>query len=517
MNHLNQRWCSSKEHMKSILSTLAVVTSGAVLAAAPAFQDVTSFGARGVGTTLTTSAIQQAVDAAAAQGGGKVVVPPGRFLTGPIFLKSHVQLELMPGAVLLGSTNIADYAAIDGRWEGVERKVYSSLFTGTGLEQVTICGRGIIDGQGAGWWEAHRKTVALRKAKGIQGREPENPPEAPLRWPRPRIINLYNCTNVLIRDLTLRNSPSWTVHPVYCENVTLDNISITNPADSPNTDAVDPDSCRDVRISNCRFDVGDDCIVIKSGYNEDGRRVGIPCEDVLVSGCTFVHGHGGVVIGSEMSGSVRNVVVVNCIFDGTERGLRVKTSLGRGGVVENVRASNLVMRNITDAAFSITAAYDREVKDGAGRAAAEAIPVLRHLHCRGITVANADKVADLSGLPESPLEDFSLRDVQVSSCRAGIRCANAKEVILQDIRLPVTPGPAISVQNVKGLELLGLAVPAASQSSPVVLFQNVTDALLRDCKVPDGSGTFLRSTGGTNEQIILGTNRLGPGIKEREP
>ena len=247
------------------------------------YYDVRTYGAIGNGATPATAAIQKAVDTCAANGGGKVVIPAGRYVSGPIFLKSRVEIELESGAVLLGSTNFADYPAIEGRWEGIERKVYASLFTGRGLEHVSITGRGVLEGQGHVWWAANRKTGELRKKLGLQGREPENPPDAPLRWPRPRMINLYNCTNVLIRDITVLNSPSWNVHPVYCENVTLDNVTITSPADSPNTDAVDPDSCRDVRISNCRFDVGDDCVVIKSGYNEDGRRVGIPCENILVN------------------------------------------------------------------------------------------------------------------------------------------------------------------------------------------------------------------------------------------
>src|SRR6266446_4436438 len=297
--------------------------------------DVRTYGATGNGKTSDTTAIQKAVEACAAGGGGKVIFPAGRFLSGPIFLKSRVQVEVESGAVIEGSTNFDDYPAINGRWEGIERKVYASLFTGKNLEQVSITGRGCLQGRGENWWEAHRKTFELRKQQGLTEREPEHPKDAPLRWPRPRLINLYHCTNVLIRDLTLFNSPSWNVHPVYCENVTLDNLTIMAPADSVNTDAVDPDSCRNVRISNCHFDVGDDCIVIKSGYNADGRRVGIPCENILVSNCTFAHGHGGVVNGSEMSGSVRNVSVVNCTFDGTQRGLRVKTSLGRGGVIEN--------------------------------------------------------------------------------------------------------------------------------------------------------------------------------------
>jgi len=481
----------------------------------PPFYDVRSYGAVADGVTLTTAALQKAVDACGADGGGKVVVPAGRYLTGPIFLKSQVQVELESGAVLVGSTNFSDYPPIDGRWEGIERKVYASLFTGRGLHDVSITGRGVIDGQGAVWWAANRKTMDMRKKARIKEREPENPPGAPLRWDRPRMINLYSCTNVLIRDLTIRNSPAWNVHPVYCENVTLDNLTILAPAHSSNTDGVDPDSCRNVRISNCHIDVGDDCIVIKSGYDQDGRRVGIPCENILVNNCTFLHGHGGVAIGSEMSGSVRNVAVVNCVFDGTQRGLRVKTALGRGGVIEYFRASNLVMRNISDAAFSITAAYG----GGNGGTAAggdEGIPHLRHFAWENVSVVNAKMVADLSGLAVSPLEDFRLSNVQVVGAKAGIRCENAKDVVLENITMQSRAGSAVEAHKVKNLEVLRLTVEKPNEGAPVVVLNGVTQALVQGCKVAAGPGVFVRASGSTNQDIAIEGNRLAIGVKDRE-
>ena len=157
------------------------------------------------------------------------------------------------------------------------------------------------------------------------------------------MINLYRCNNVLIRDLTILDSPSWTIHPVYCENVTVDNITIIQPYESPNTDGINPESCKDVRIFNCFVDCGDDCITIKSGYNEDGRRVNKPCENIAITNCTFAHGRSSIGIGSETSGGVRNVVISNCVFKDTYRGLRIKSARGRGNVVENIRASNIVL------------------------------------------------------------------------------------------------------------------------------------------------------------------------------
>lgn len=501
------------------LACLAIAVWGAdQSAAAPLSYNVTDYGAVGDGRTAATSAIQKAVDTCAVAGGGQVLIPAGRYLTGPIFLKSGVAVEIEAGAVVLGSTNFGDYAAIDGRWEGIERKVYASMFTGFGLHQVSITGRGILDGQGAGWWDANRKTMALRKKKRLREREPENPPEAPLRWPRPRMINLYHCTNVLIRDITILNSPSWNVHPVYCEDVTLDNVTITAPAHgAPNTDAVDPDSCRNVRISNCRFDVGDDCIAIKSGYNEDGRRVGIPCENILVTNCTFAHGHGGVTIGSEMSGSVRNITVEDCVFDGTQRGLRVKTALGRGGVIEYFRATNLVMRNISDTAFSITADYGKSAAVPNTSDAVESIPRMRHFSWAKATLVNTKRVADLRGLPGSPLEDFRLSNVQSTGAKAGMRCEDAAHVVLEDITLQPSGGPALEVRNVKDLDVSRLTVQKPNDGAPVVLLQAVSSALVHGCTVTAGPGAFLRCAGDANENIRLEGNHLAAGLKERGP
>jgi polygalacturonase len=510
-------------HSRRILAVVAIVmaqglAANARSAAQAPYYDVSTYGAVGNGATLATAGIQKAVDACAANGGGKVVIPAGRYVSGAIFLKSRVEIELESGAVLLCSTNFADYPAIDGRWEGIERKVYASLFTGRALEHVSITGRGVIDGQGQVWWAANRKTGDLRKKLGLQGREPENPPDAPLRWPRPRMINLYNCTNILIRDITLLNSPSWNVHPVYCENMTVDNVTITAPADSPNTDAVDPDSCRDVRISNCRFDVGDDCVVIKSGYNENGRRVGIACEDILVSNCTFLHGHGGVVIGSEMSGSVRNVAVVNCAFDGTQRGLRVKTALGRGGVIEYFRASNLVMRNISDAAFSITAAYgDGQSGSATGKPAPEAIPVMRHIHWNGVSISNTKKVADLSGLEPSPLEDLSLTDVQAVGANTGIHCENVKGLRFENLDVQAASGPAIEALKASNISVRRMTVPHPNGDAPVFSFREVTGALVSECTVPSGTGVFLQLVGTANTGVTCEYNHLATGITELEP
>jgi len=525
---MDQHWSIYQRSMRkidmkdfSIMKTcwaVWIVVSGAMAAlGAPgaSYYSVLDYGAIGDGKTLCTRAIQRAVDECAMAGGGKVIVPTGKFLTGPIFLKSHINFEITAGATLLGHENIDDYPAVEGRWEGIERQVYASMFTGHDLKNVSITGRGTIDAQGEVWWKAHARNRELRRKHGIFGREPDNPPDSPLKWPRPRVINLYRCKNVLIRDITILDSPAWTVHPVYCEDVTVDNITIIQPYESPNTDGVNPDSCKNVRISNCYIDVGDDCITIKSGYNQDGRRVGIPCENIVVTNCTFVHGRGGIVIGSEMSGDVRNVAVSNCVFDGTLRGLRVKTGPGRGGVVENLRATNCIMRNIQDAAFSVTMAYGGR-RRGVIPEVTEETPTFRNIHWSNITVFNSNKTADISGMPEMPLQNFSLTNIHVVSAKKGIECSMARGIVFDNVIVNTQSGPALMVDNVSDLEIRRFTTHKPNDKTPVIVFENVKGALVQDCSAVAGTGTFLALKGDANAEIEMRLNRLSKAKIEME-
>ena len=510
-----------------IASGVAVLTTGCA-ATAPAQQQtasvpessadpvyyVTDYGAAGDGRTLDTRAIQQAVDACAQRGGGVVYVPPGKYVTGPIMLKSNINFHISQGATLLGDTVIADYPGVQGRWEGIDRTVYASMFTGHNLENVSITGRGTLDGRGEVWWKAHAITSRMRDEAGIEGRAPDNPPGAPLKWPRPRVINLYHSKNILIRDITILNSPSWTIHPVYCQNITVDNVTIIQPYESPNTDGINPDSCSDVRIVNCYVDVGDDCVTIKSGYNAYGREAGVPCENITVTNCTFAHGRGGVVVGSEMSGDVRNITVSNCVFDGTLRGLRIKTARGRGGVVENFRASNLVMRNIMDAAFSITTSYGGR-SDSIPPVTVET-PRIRHIHWGDVIVMDTDKTADIGGLPEMPLDEFSLTNVDVVSANSGIHIRQAKHVLLQNVIVNARYTPVLMATDITDLELDRFTTRTPGSDYPVIQFERVDDGWVRNSTALEGTGTFLELVGTTNRNLMMTNNRLGMAARSKE-
>ena len=467
--------------------------------------DVTAFGAVGDGVADATAAIQAAVDACAAGGGGQVLVPAGAYVSAPIFLRSNVHVHLGAGATLLGSTRMDQYPTIQGRWEGIERTVFASLFTGEDLDNVSITGPGTIDARGQVWWDAFVATRGLRQRAGLVGREPDSPPDAPLPWPRPRSVNLYRCRRVTIRDVTILDSPSWGIHLVYCENLLVDGVTVVQPQ-GPNTDGVDLDSCRNVRIANCWLDTADDCIAVKSGYNADGRRVGRPSAEIVIANCTLANGRAGVALGSETSGGIRDVLVTNCLIRDTSAGLRVKTARGRGAVVENFRATNVVMRNCKEEAVSVTMFFEDDRREPLPVDAGT--PTVRNLHLTDLTIVESRKAGNIEGLPERPIESLVLENVVVDTTHSGITCANVRQAHLAGLSINAANTPAIVLEGVQQVEVHRVGTPEPNQRQPVLRFEGVDDAFIQSCNVLPGTGTFLELAGPANREITLGANRL---------
>jgi polygalacturonase len=340
--------------------------------------------------------------------------------------------------------------------------IHSPCVYAQGETGVAITGLGTIDGQGQPWWDTFR---ADRDA---------------LTYPRPTLIGIHECSQVTIRDVTLRNSPSWTVHPLLCEDVSISGVRIVNPPDSPNTDGIDPESCRNVRISDCHIDVGDDCIAIKAGTERSPERV--PCENVTITGCTMVHGHGGVVIGSEMSGGVRNVVITGCVFQGTDRGIRLKARRGRGGVVEDVRVTNLVMNDVMCPVvvnpyyFCGPDGKEPHVADRRPHPVDDSTPVFRRIHLAHITARGVHAAAGhLYGLPEQPLSEITLDDVAISfaddpvpgypamadgvelMARHGFHLGFVADGAVSRVRVNGCDGPAFRLEHGADVELEGVS------------------------------------------------------------
>ena len=498
------------ESWHSARATEALVSTKAISGYAINVRD---FGAIGDGRTLCTAGIQAAIDACAAAGGGKVFVPPGKYLTGPIFLKSNLEFEVLAGATLLGSTNFADYPAIAGRWEGLERTVFASLITGIDLENVAITGQGTLDGQGPVWLDAWGRTEELRKKLGLVGREPENPAGSPLPWPRPRMINLYRNRRVLIRGLTIHSSPSWTVHPVSCEDVYIDGLTILNPPHSWNTDGIDPESCRNVRISGCYISTGDDCIMIKSGYKQIPGKLFQPSENIAVTNCTFNAGGCGVGIGSETAGGVRNVSISNCACDGTTCGLYFRSARGRGNIVENVSAMNIVMRNLEETGIVISMFYEDEDRTTLHPVDIRT-PVFRNFQCSDILLDGARASIVVEGLPESPIQHVSLDNVFVNAAERGVSCCQVRGFSLSNAIVSGKGGPSVECKKVRDLELVRVRNLKSQQNEPVISLEDVQGAMVQSCSANESSSALVQVTGDDNRDITLALNRVSKPTQE---
>ena len=333
----------------------------------PAFAEkdfvITKYGAKGDADTDCTSAFAKAIDECSNAGGGRVVVPEGTYLTGAIHLKSNVNLYLEEGAVISFFTNTDDYLpVVYTRFEGTECMNFSPLVYAFGQENIAITGKGTLDGNGDntnGWrwkWTQKSDVTDLNK-KGDDSVPVEQRVFGDGHKLRPNMLQPYRCKNILIEGVTIKNSPMWHIHPVLSENITVRNVTVIGHG--PNNDGCNPESCKNVLIEGCYFDTGDDCIAIKSGRNTDGRRVNVASENIVVRDCVMKDGHGGVVIGSEISGSARNIFAENCVMDSPnlDRGLRIKTNSVRGGIVENVYMRNVTMKQVGEAALKINYHY----------------------------------------------------------------------------------------------------------------------------------------------------------------
>ena len=373
--------------------------------------DITKHGARGDGQILATDSIRQAIDACAAAGGGRVIVPPGDFLTGAIHLKSGVELHLGEGATLRFSRDPKHYLpAVFSRWEGTECWNYSPFVYALNQSNIAITGAGVLDGQSDHdhWWDwkdrAKQKDRPALQKMGEDGIPVKDRVFGDGHYLRPQFIQPYRCQNVLIEGVTIRNSPMWEIHPVLCRNVTVRDVKIDTHG--PNNDGCDAESCTDVLIQRCTFSTGDDCIAIKSGRNADGRRLHAPCENLIVDDCNMQDGHGGVSIGSEISGGVRNVFVRNCRMSSPhlERALRIKTNSYRGGVIENISFRDVTIGQVAHDAAQIDFFYE-EGEGGPFQ------PVVSNIRISGVTCDRSPDALNLRGYASSPI-----RDVRVSRC-----------------------------------------------------------------------------------------------------
>jgi hypothetical protein len=507
----------------------------------PVFPDykvsIINFGAIGDGHFMNTEAINDAIKACSENGGGKVIIPAGIWLTGPIKFKSNINLYLEEQAFLQFSSKYKDYPLIKSNWEGQDQVRYASPISGYDLMNIAITGSGIIDGAGEAW-----RPVKKFKMTDHQWRELVNSggvvdENAIIWWPseaamhgaelveklankentkieeyaaageylRPVMINLVNCKNVLLDGPTFQNSPAWNIHPLMCENMIIRNITVRNPWYSQNGDGLDLESCRNIVVYDSEFDVGDDAICIKSGKNEFGRKRNIPTENVIIDGCTVYHGHGGFTVGSEMSGGVRNISVSNCTFIGTDVGLRFKSTRGRGGIVEDIYINNIYMKDIPAEAIRFNLYYDYSApipEDGAERQSPflerpsapvnEGTPQFRDIEIENIFCKGAERALIMVGLPEMPVRNIKF-DNFIVTANEGFLFVDTQDIELKNIQAAIDKGSVIQCFNSKDMIFENF-----SKSNEISTFITIDGKRSENINIQQGEMTL------SAEQIRLG-------------
>lgn len=400
--------------------------------------DVREYGAKGDGITVDTAAIQKALDDCGKAGGGVVRLKAGNYYCQPITIRTKTTLLIEEGATLLASTNFSDFLKVPGDWlKATSGGDFNPFISGKDLENVTIAGKGTIEGNGAVWWEEAEK--ARQKVSGFT-------------LPRPNLIVLTRVKNLIVRDVTIQNSPKFHLVPTECDDVLITNVTFLAPERAPNTDAIDPSVSRRVTITKCLIDVGDDNVAVKSGKRLDGREFAV--EDLTVTDCTFKHGH-GMSIGSETVGGVKNVIVRNCTFENTDNGIRIKSDRKRGGTVENLVCENITMKNVRGA-ITITSYYPKIPALGTDTAqpVTDTTPHYKNITIRNLAATSTKNAGVIVGLPESPVENVLLENVSITAEQSGLEIRHAKGVTLKNVKVTPKKGEPFIVNDaqVSGLE-----------------------------------------------------------------
>ncbi|HOF42925.1 MAG TPA: glycoside hydrolase family 28 protein [Candidatus Moranbacteria bacterium] len=398
--------------------------------------NIEDFGAvRDERSSVNTKSINDAVFDCAKNGGGKVIIPKGKWLTGPIKLQSNIDLHLEEGAEVSFSTNFSDYLpVVFSRFEGIELYNYSPLIYAKDCENVAITGKGTLDGQGEAWWRWKREGLQDSGIKKLHKMAEEGLPTEERIFGntddalRPSFIQFVNCKKILLEDIEIKNGPMWTVHPIYSEDVLIKNISIETP-EGVNTDGIVIDSSINILIEGCYINSGDDAIALKSGRDKDGLSINRPSENIIVRNCRIKEGHSGVAIGSEMSGGVKNVLIENCKIDRADFGFHIKSVRGRGGSVENILIRDIEINKIKNEIFRLDMQYNRT-----NNVSNENLPTFRDIHFKNISCQKADLAFFLRGLPEKPIESVSFENI-TAYAKQEMKKENIVDEIFKDISI----------------------------------------------------------------------------------
>lgn len=465
---------------------------------------IVKYGAKADGITLNTKSINAAIDDCNKKGGGVVLIPEGMWLTGPVVLKSNVNLHLKRNTLLQFTSDFNQYPLVKGNWEGLPQMRNQSPLSANNATNIAITGLGIVDGNGDAWrmvkkdkltetqWKklvasggvlSEDKKTWYPSEKSQKGSTLKNPGEITTDkspdfyesikdFLRPNLLVFSGCKKVLLEGVTFQNSPAWCLHPLMCEDLTVRNVYAKNPWYAQNGDGIDVESCKNVLLENSTFDVGDDGICIKSGRDEAGRKRGMPTQNMIVRNCTVYHAHGGFVIGSEMSGGARNLYVTNCTFIGTDIGLRFKTTRGRGGVVENIYVNGISMKDIAGEAILFDMYYaaqdpiplageKREPPKVQTLPVTEATPVFQNFYIKNIVCNGAEKALFFRGLPEMNVKNIVLENLTIQATK-GLDMTESSNIVIKNLTLVTREvNPVLNIHNSQNITVSQLKYNSA--------------------------------------------------------
>lgn len=428
-------WKTSAEPLAEMAKLRTVIKS-------PVFKKadypVTKYGAVADGMTNNTEAFKKAIADCSKNGGGTVSVPVGTWLTGAICLKDNVNLHLADSAKILFSRDTKDYPIVFTRWEGIECMNYSALIYANGATNIAVTGNGILDGNAdrQHWWNwvfggvnGVTQSVARNKLAELNAQkvDPTKRVFGDGSYLRPNMVQFVNCKNIRISDVKMLNSPMWFMHPLLSENITIENVKVVSHG--PNNDGCDPESCKNVLIKNCLFDTGDDCIAIKSGRDEDGRRINRPAENHIVEGCIMKDGHGGVGIGSEISGGAKNIYAINCDMDSPNLNivLRLKTSSSRGGTIENVFMKDVKVGTYKDAAVSFNMFYEKP---------GNFMPTIRNIWVENLDVEKAGNFGVyVKAYQESPVQNLTVVNTNIRNVKTPTQIDHVANMTYNNVKM----------------------------------------------------------------------------------
>ncbi|OOV18168.1 glycoside hydrolase family 28 protein [Flavobacterium sp. LM4] len=490
------------------------------------------FGAVNGGYVLNTKAFEDAINALSKKGGGKLIIPPGIWLTGPIILKSKIELHAQTGALIKFSPDKSLYPIIETSFEGLNTWRCISPLYGKNLEDVAFTGNGVWDGSGEVWRQVKKSKLTESQWKDFvssggvlnESKTSWYPSETFMKasvgadqnvrldlktkeefeaihdFLRPVLVSIQNSKRVLFDGPVFQNSPAWNIHPLMIEDLIVRNITVRNPWFSQNGDGLDVESCKNVIVENSSFDVGDDAICVKSGKDKDGRDRGVPCENIIIKNNIVYHGHGGVTVGSEMSGGVKNMHVSNCTFMGTDVGLRFKSNRGRGGVVENIFISDIFMTDIPSQAISFNLYYGGKsiaetLEEGGDKIVNQKMPVdektpqFKNISIKNVTIKGAQQAVFLQGLPEMNLENIEISNL-IAKAEKGFTIVDANGIKIHNAKLDIEKPNVIDIYNGKNMSFKDIEFNSTS-SNAITINGEATENVEF---VPSANSDFAKKT-----------------------